>query len=61
MSRELADLLFPDVTETVADIKTRYPDRPAGQIVVRFAPSPTGFLHVGGVYTSLVADRFAHQ
>lgn len=47
MSKELADLLFPDVTETVADIKARYPDRPQGQTVVRFAPSPTGFLHIG--------------
>ena len=28
---------------------------------VRFAPSPTGFVHIGGLYASLVAERIAHQ
>jgi len=61
MSQQLADLLFPDVTESIENIRARYPARPVGQNVVRFAPSPTGFLHIGGVYTALVSDRFVHQ
>ena len=40
----LADLLFPDVTETPEDMEKRYPPRvlPEGAKVTRFAPSPTG-------------------
>jgi glutamyl-tRNA synthetase len=30
-------------------------------MVTRFAPSPTGFLHIGGIYTALINERFAHQ
>lgn len=61
MSLELANLLFPNVTDTVEDLLKKYPPRPEGQIVTRFAPSPTGFLHIGGVLTSFIAERFAHQ
>ena len=32
-----------------------------GAIVTRFAPSPTGFLHFGGLYTSFFANRIAKQ
>jgi len=31
------------------------------QIRTRFAPSPTGFLHIGGVYASFVEWKFAKQ
>ena len=43
----LAQLLFPQVTETPEDLERRYPPRdlPAGAIVTRMAPSPTGFVH----------------
>ena len=60
---ELAELIFPDVTETIADLEKRYPERdlPEGAIVTRFAPSPTGFLHTGSLFTSLIAWRFAKQ
>ena len=45
-NKELADLIFPDVKETVEDLEKRYPERnlPEGAEVTRFAPSPTGFL-----------------
>ena len=61
MSLELANLLFPDVTDTIDDLLKRYPRRPEGQIVTRIAPSPTGVLHIGTAYSGLVAERFAHQ
>lgn len=42
---KLANLIFPDVTETVEDLEKRYPERnlKEGACVTRFAPSPTGF------------------
>ncbi len=36
-------------------------DLPAGAIVTRFAPSPTGFLHTGGVYVATLAKNLAHH
>ena len=59
----LADLLFPDVTETPADLEQRFPPRqlPEGAKVTRFAPSPTGFVHFGGMFPVTTAERLAHQ
>ena len=59
----LADLLFPHITDTPADIEARYPARslPEGAKVTRFAPSPTGFVHFGGLFPSTVCERLAHQ
>ena len=59
----LADLLFPDVTETPADLEKRFPPRqlPEGAKVTRFAPSPTGFVHFGGMFPVTTAERLAHQ
>ncbi len=59
----LAELLFPNVTDTVADMEAKYPPRslPEGAKVTRFAPSPTGFVHFGGLFPTTVAERLAHQ
>ncbi len=59
----LAELLFPDVTKTPADIEAEFPPRqlPEGAKVTRFAPSPTGFVHFGGLFPTTVAERLAHQ
>ncbi len=59
----LADLLFPDITEKPEDIEKKYPPRvlPEGAKVTRFAPSPTGFVHLGGLYQTIVGERLAHQ
>ena len=52
--KELADLMFPDVTITVDELEKRYPERnlDAGAEVTRFAPSPTGFVHMGSLLSA---------
>ena len=61
--KELSELLFPEVTETPEQIEAKYPPRdlPEGAKVTRFAPSPTGFLHLGGIYGATIDERLAHQ
>ena len=51
----LSELLFPNVTLTREEIEARYPARnlPEGAKVTRFAPSPTGFIHLGGLSRQL--------
>lgn len=60
--KEIANLLFPESVAAVADFAHRYPERnlPAEAEVTRFAPSPTGFLHIGGLFTALISERVAH-
>jgi glutamyl-tRNA synthetase len=60
---DLANLLFPDVTKTIDDLEKEYPARklPEGAEVTRFAPSPTGFLHTGSLFTSLIGYTIAKQ
>ncbi len=60
---KLADLLFPDVTMTPEEVEEKYPPRilPEGAKVTRFAPSPTGFVHFGGMYQAMIDERLAHQ
>ena len=61
--QKLAELLFPNVTETPADVEAKFPPRnlPEGAKVTRFAPSPTGFVHFGGLFPSTIGERLAHQ
>ena len=60
---DLANLIFPNITTTIEDLEKRYPKRdlPLGAMVTRFAPSPTGFLHTGSLFTSLVSYYYARQ
>ena len=63
LTSELINSLFdPELPET-AHWESHYPQRdvPAGAYVTRFAPSPTGFLHTGGVFTAMVAKNLAHH
>ena len=59
----LAELLYPEVTKTPADMEAEYPTRklPEGAKVTRFAPSPTGFVHFGGLLPTTTGERLAHQ
>ena len=59
----LAEMLFPSVTETPEECDARFPKRelPEGAKVTRFAPSPTGFVHFGGLFPATVGERLAHQ
>lgn len=61
--QKLAEMLFPDVKLTIDEVEAMYPDRdlPEGAKVTRFAPSPTGFVHFGGMYQAVVDERLAHQ
>lgn len=59
----LADLIFPNVKLKVSDLEKKYPERKLkpGAEVTRFAPSPTGFLHTGSLFTALIASKIAKQ
>ena len=61
--QKLAELLFPSVTKTPAEVEAEFPPRvlPEGAKVTRFAPSPTGFVHFGGLFPSTIGERLAHQ
>ncbi len=63
LNEKLANLIFPDITETIEDLEKKYPKRnlEEGAEVTRFAPSPTGFLHIGGLFGALIDMKVANQ
>ena len=61
--KEYADILLPGVNHTKEEYEEMYKDRdlPEGAIVTRFAPSPTGFVHIGGLLSSFIARKISKQ
>ena len=60
---KLADMLFPNVTNTPEFYETKFAKRklPNNAQVTRMAPSPTGFIHLGNLYSALADERIAHK
>ncbi|HMO01791.1 MAG TPA: glutamate--tRNA ligase family protein [Oligoflexia bacterium] len=63
---QLAEMLFPKERFSLfslEELETRYPKRelPSGALVTRMAPSPTGFMHIGGIYTAIIDRKLASQ
>lgn len=59
-NERLAQLMFPNITKTPADYEEIYPVRNLSENarVTRFAPSPTGYMHIGNMFSCLI-DRLA--
>ncbi len=59
-NKDLAEVMYPNVTKTILDYEKIYPERDLkeGAIVSRFAPSPTGFVHMGSLLTAFIERKF---
>ena len=60
-NKDLADLIFPNITKNIEDYEKMYPKRdlPESAVVTRFAPSPTGFVHMGSLLASFIERKAA--
>ena len=60
---KLADLLYPDVDKDINYYFSKYPSRPLlkGGVVTRFAPSPTGYLHIGGLFQCVLHEMLVKE
>lgn len=61
--KELAELIFPNITKTPEDYEKIYPERKleSGAVVSRFAPSPTGFVHMGSLLTTVIERKIPDE
>ncbi len=57
-NEDLANVIFPNVSSDTSIYEKKYPERnlKEGAIVTRFAPSPTGFVHMGSLRTAFVSQ-----
>lgn len=56
----LADILFPEVDQSIEDLLAKYPPREE-KTILRFAPSPTGYLHFGHLFTAFIGRKHTQQ
>ena len=61
--KELAELLFPNIKKTREEYEEMYPERnlPAGAMVTRYGPSPTGSVHLGNLFSAFCDMVYARQ
>ena len=61
--QELINKIFPENLPTIEELEEKYPPRnlPPTAMVTRICPSPTGFMHLGGIYMSLICKKIAEQ
>ena len=62
-NEDLANVIFPNITKTIEDYENMYPKRnlKEGACVTRFAPSPTGFMHIGNFMQAIIDYVVAKQ
>lgn len=58
-NKDLANLIFPNINKTIEDYLKIYPRREENTTVTRFAPSPTGYVHIGGIYQAVMDNLIA--
>ncbi|MEK9130127.1 MAG: glutamate--tRNA ligase [Patescibacteria group bacterium] len=63
IKKEIIEKLLPDIKNASECIEKKYPVRNMEKSakITRIAPSPTGFVHIGGIFTALLSERLAHQ
>lgn len=62
-NKEYADFLIPGITKEISDYEVMYKERDleSNSIVTRYAPSPTGFVHMGALFASFCERMMAKQ
>ncbi len=63
LHKKIIDRVFPLQTLSIGELEEKYPSRNLHEtaMVTRICPSPTGFMHLGGIYMALICKKFADQ